>query len=87
MSTLLASAALDFNDYFSAVIGLLAGLGALLIGFKLLSDNMEKIASGGLKKMFSKVSKSKLAGVGIGAKIITVFLYEKPLFFCACKIL
>lgn len=67
MSTLLASTALDFNDYFSAVIGLLAGLGALLIGFKLLSDNMEKIASGGLKKMFSKVSKSKLAGVGIGA--------------------
>ncbi len=55
------------NECFEAIIGLLAGLGALLIGFKMLSDNMEKIASGGLKKMFSKVSKSKLAGVGIGA--------------------
>ncbi len=67
MSTLLLAVELGFNDYFSAIIGLLAGLGALLIGFKLLSDNMEKVASGGLKKMFSSVSKSKLAGVGIGA--------------------
>ncbi len=68
MSTLLtAPVILGFDDYFTAILGLLAGLGALLIGFKMMSENMEKIASGGLKKMFSSVSKSKLAGVGIGA--------------------
>ena len=30
----------------SAIIGLLAGLGALLIGFKLLSDNILRITYG-----------------------------------------
>ncbi|MBQ9081825.1 MAG: hypothetical protein IJY26_04245 [Clostridia bacterium] len=49
MSTLLLSTTryLTADEYFTAIIGLLAGLGALLIGFKLLSDNMENIASGG----------------------------------------
>lgn len=51
----------------SAIINLLAGLGVFLIGFRLLSDNMEKLASGSLKKMFGKTAKSKAAGVGIGA--------------------
>lgn len=49
-----------------AIIGLLAGLGALLIGFKLLSDNIEKIATGGLKKLFNKTSNNRWVGVGIG---------------------
>lgn len=51
----------------TAIINLLAGLGVFLIGFRLLSDNMEKLASGSLKKMFGKTANSKLAGVGIGA--------------------
>ena len=37
-----------------AIIKLLTGLGALLIGFKLLSDNIEKLANSGLKKMLNK---------------------------------
>lgn len=53
--------------YFYAVVTLLAGLGAFLLGFRLLSDNMEKLASGGLKKMFSKTAGNKIIGVGIGA--------------------
>lgn len=54
------------SDYFMAFIALFAGLGAFLLGFKLLSDNMEKLASDGLKRMFGKTAKSKIAGVGIG---------------------
>lgn len=54
-------------EYFYAITALLAGLGAFLLGFKLLSENMEKLASEGLKRMFSRTAKSKLAGVGIGA--------------------
>ena len=54
-------------EIFLAIVALLAGLGTFLLGFKLLGDNMEKIASGGLKRMFSKTAKSRLAGVGIGA--------------------
>ena len=39
--------------YVYAVIGLLAGLGALLLGFKLLSDNIEKMANGKIKKLIN----------------------------------
>ena len=50
-----------------SILKLLAGLGALLLGFKLLSENTEKIASGGLKRMFNKTSKNPLIGILIGA--------------------
>ena len=49
------------------IIMMLAACGAFLVGFKFLSDNMEKLASGGLKKMFSKTAGNKIIGVGIGA--------------------
>ena len=55
------------NDYLVAVFELLAGLGVLLIGFKLLSDNIEKLANSGLKKLFNKTSNNRFVGVGIGA--------------------
>lgn len=55
-----------------AIIGLLAGLGALLIGFKLLSDNIEKLATSGLKKLFNKTSKNPWVGVGIGASVTAI---------------
>lgn len=45
---------------------LLGGLGALLVGFKLLSDSIERIAAKSLKKLFAKISNRKLLGVGIG---------------------
>ena len=54
-------------DVFYAVIKILAGCGALLLGFKLLSDNMEKIAGNRLKALFNKTSEKKLVGVGMGA--------------------
>ena len=53
--------------YIEAIITLLAGLGVLLVGFKLLSDNIEKLANIGLKKMFNKTSGNRFIGVGIGA--------------------
>lgn len=55
------------GPYIEAIIGLLAGLGVLLAGFKLLSDNIEKLANSGLKKMFNKTSGNRFVGVGIGA--------------------
>ena len=59
-------------DIIEAVIGLLAGLGALLIGFKLLSDNIEKLATSGLKKLFNKTSKNRWVGIGIGAAVTAI---------------
>ena len=55
------------NIYLEAVIYLLAGLGVLLASFKMLSDNIEKLANSGLKKMFNKTSNNRFIGVGIGA--------------------
>ena len=53
-------------DYFWAFIGLLAGLGAFLFGFKVLSESIEKLANSRMRRWFDKTAKSKLAGVGIG---------------------
>ena len=60
------------NEYVVAVIELLAGLGALLIGFKLLSDNIEKLANSGVKILFNKTSKNRWVGVGIGAAVTAI---------------
>ena len=48
------------------VIFILAGCGAFLLGFKLLSDNMEKIAGNSLKKLFNKTSEKRMVNVGMG---------------------
>ena len=53
-------------DYVIALLSLLGGLGAFLMGVTALSDNTEKLANSKLKNLFNKTSKSKLVGVGIG---------------------
>ena len=59
-------------DYVLAVVALLAGLGAFLFGFKVLSDNIEKLATNELRRWFDKTGKSRLAGVGIGAGVTAI---------------
>ncbi|MDY2902124.1 MAG: Na/Pi cotransporter family protein [Bacilli bacterium] len=54
-------------EYFYAFLLLFGGLGAFLMGAKTVSDNTEKLANTKIRAMFNKTSKSKLAGVGIGA--------------------
>ena len=52
---------------FESIVMILAGCGAFLMGFKLLSDNMEKLAGKSLKVLFNKTSDKKWVGVGMGA--------------------
>ena len=59
-------------DYVLAVVALLAGLGAFLFGFKVLSDNIDKLANNKLRRWFDKTGKSRLAGVGIGAGVTAI---------------
>ena len=59
-------------DYVLAVVALLAGLGAFLFGLKVLSDNIEKLATNKLRRWFDKTGKSRLAGVGIGAGVTAI---------------
>ena len=54
-------------ELFENIVLILAGCGAFLLGFKLLSDNMEKIAGNSLKALFNKTSDKKWVGVGMGA--------------------
>lgn len=53
-------------QYVYAVAAFLGGLGAFLVGVKLLSESMEKLANKRLKNLFNKTSKNGFAGVGIG---------------------
>ena len=43
-------------DIAAAIFELLAGLGAFLIGVKMLSDNMEKLATGKMRTLFHRAS-------------------------------
>ncbi len=54
-------------DIFADIVMILAGCGAFLLGFKLLSENMEKLAGNSLKVLFNKTSDKKWVGVGMGA--------------------
>ena len=63
---------MDAMKYVLAVVTLLAGLGAFLFGFKVLSDNIEKLATNRLRSWFDKTGKSRLAGVGIGAGVTAI---------------
>ena len=51
---------------FKIIASIIGGLGAFLVGCKLLSDNLEKIANKGIKKLFNKASNNRMLGVGIG---------------------
>lgn len=51
----------------SAVLTLLAGIGIFLIACSMMSSNLEAVSSSRLRSMFSKMSGSKMLGVGIGA--------------------
>ncbi len=59
-------------EIFRIVAMVLAGIGAFLLGFKLLSENMEKLFGNGLKSLFNKTSNNKLVGVGMGAAVTAV---------------
>ena len=60
------------SDVVTQVLLLLGGIGALVLAFKLLSDNIEKLANSGLKKLFNKTSSNPFIGVGIGASVTAV---------------
>ena len=47
------------NNIILAIIELLGGMGAFLLGFKVLSESIEKLASAGLKRLFNKTSKNR----------------------------
>ena len=53
-------------QYLEAILLMLGGVGALLIGMAMLSGNMRKIANTKLEEMFNKTTNNRLIGFGIG---------------------
>ena len=49
-----------YMEIFGQIVMLLAGCGVFMLGFKLLSEHMEKLAGNGLKSFFNKISNNKL---------------------------
>ena len=56
----------------TSILTLIAGVGIFLIACTMMSSNLEALGSRKLKSLFSKVSKSKILGVGVGAAITAV---------------
>ena len=53
-------------DIITAILQLISGIGIFLVACSMMSSNLESLSSNKLKSLFSKASKSKLLGVGIG---------------------
>ncbi len=58
-------------DVIGIVMQILGGIGTFMIGMKILSENMMRLAHGKLKTMLNKTAKSRFANVGIGA-VVTI---------------
>ncbi|MBR0138233.1 MAG: Na/Pi cotransporter family protein [Erysipelotrichaceae bacterium] len=58
---------MNAKEVFTHLLEMLAGVGVYLIASGIISRNLEAVSSDRLKKLFSSVSKNKLAGVAIGA--------------------
>lgn len=48
------------------------GVAAMMLGMKIMGSALEKVASGGMKKMLGKVTTNRFAGVGIGIAVTSV---------------
>lgn len=72
MINIVTDTSIGFAQIFTQVLILLGGIGALILAFKLLSENIEKIANTGLKKLFNKTLSNPFIGVGIGATVTAV---------------
>lgn len=53
--------------WIETILFMIGAIGALLLGFEILSANITKLFHSGLKKIFNKTTKNPLLGVGIGA--------------------
>lgn len=55
-----------FLTILTAILQLVAGIGIFLVACQMMSSNLEAVSSSGLKALFSRMSNSRMLGVGIG---------------------
>ena len=54
------------SDALSNILSLLSGIGVFLIACTMLSENLQALSSGNLRRLFCKTSNSTILGIGIG---------------------
>jgi len=54
------------------ILLIVASVGVLLLGMKLMSDNLESAAGGRMRTLLDKVGNNRFAGLGIGASVTAV---------------
>ena len=55
------------NELIISIFMLLAGLGVLMTGMKMLSEGLERSAGTSMRKLFGKISNNRFASIGVGA--------------------
>jgi len=58
-------------DYWTLVMTVIGGLGIFLLGMKNMSEGLQAIAGGGLRRMISAVTNNRLMAVGVGTIVTT----------------
>jgi len=58
-------------DYWTLVMTVIGGLGIFLLGMKNMSEGLQAIAGGGLRRMISAVTNNRLMAVGVGTLVTT----------------
>lgn len=56
-------------DYLSLALTVVGGLGIFLLGMKNMSEGLQAIAGGGLRRMISKVTDNRFMAVGVGTLV------------------
>jgi len=59
-------------DYMKLVMTVIGGLGIFLLGMKNMSEGLQAIAGGGLRRMISLVTNNRLMAVGVGTLVTTL---------------
>ena len=59
-------------ELLKSLLLLLAGVGVFIVGMNMMGEGLEKGAGSGLKRLLSKISNSRLIGVGIGTAVTAI---------------
>ncbi len=59
-------------DYFKLIMTVLGGLGIFLLGMKNMSEGLQAIAGGGLRRMIGLVTNNRLLAVSVGVLVTTL---------------
>ena len=61
-------------ELLKSLLLLLAGVGVFIVGMNMMGEGLEKGAGSGLKRLLSKISNSRLIGVGIGTAVTAIII-------------